>query len=68
MVPESESEYKWVINSEFHPWPLEGSQDYYFEIITVEIMVFVREFVNRQDLNPSVPNSPKMFFWLLLFF
>lgn len=69
MVQESESEYKWVINSEFHPWPLEGSQDYYFEIITVEIMVFVREFVNRQDLNPpSVPNSPKMFFVVVFFF
>lgn len=27
----------------------------------MEIIVFVREFVNRQDLNPaSVPNSPKV--------
>lgn len=61
MVQKSESEYKQVINSKLHPWPLEGSQGYYFEIITVEIIVFVREFVNRQDLNPtSVPNSPKV--------
>ena len=35
----------------------------------MEIIVFVREFVNRQDLNPaSVPNSPKVLgFFLSLF-